>query len=58
MVACALIHHEINGATAPVAVKVKGGETLQIGFKKQGDVYSDVTLLGPADFVFEGKVEV
>ena len=58
MVACALIHHELNGATSPVSVKVRGGDTLQIGFEKQGDAYSNVTLLGPADFVFAGELAV
>lgn len=58
MVACALIHHELHGAAAPVSVKVKGGDTLKVGFNQAGDVYSDVTLHGPADFVFQGKLEV
>jgi diaminopimelate epimerase len=37
---------------------VKGGDTLRIGFEKAGNVYKDVTLHGPADFVFEGTAEV
>lgn len=58
MVACALIAHELHGFTAPVSVLVRGGDTLQIGFEKTADGYKNVTLHGPADFVFEGEVEV
>ncbi len=56
MVACALVHHELTGAPSPVKVKVKGGDTLEIGFEKTGDGYKKVTLTGPADLVFEGQV--
>src|SRR5688572_18964880 len=53
MVACAIIFHELNGAASPVSVQVRGGDTLQIGFHQDGDLYRDVTLTGPADFVFD-----
>lgn len=55
MVACALVHHLLHGASAPVSVAVRGGDTLHIGFKASGSEFSDVTLTGPADFVFEGQ---
>jgi diaminopimelate epimerase len=59
MVACGLIHHELSGASSPVSVKVKGGDTLRIGFTEtQPHQFQDVTLFGPADFVFEGNVAV
>ena len=58
MVACALIAHKLHGFTSPVSVLVRGGDTLQIGFEKTADGYQNVTLHGPADFVFEGTVEV
>jgi len=59
MVACALFHHLRDGAKSPIKVDVKGGETLEIGFVKQDDgSFTDVTLLGPADFVFEGEIEI
>jgi len=59
MVACGLIHHELNGAASPVSVKVKGGDTLRIGFEEsQPHEFENVTLFGPADFVFEGSVQV
>lgn len=59
MVACALIHQLKNEAPSPIRVDVKGGETLEIGFQKQGDCeFSDVTLTGPAEFVFEGTISI
>lgn len=58
MVACALMHHELTGAPSPVKVKVKGGETLEIGFEKTADGYRNVTLTGPADIVFEGEIRM
>ncbi len=56
MVASALTFHELTGAPSPVKVKVKGGDTLEIGFEKTGTGYKNVTLTGPADIVFEGEV--
>ncbi|XHR30262.1 MAG: diaminopimelate epimerase [Chthoniobacteraceae bacterium] len=57
--ASALIFHELTGAKSPVAVKVLGGDTLSVGFEEEGrGAFRNVTLTGPADFVFEGKVEV
>ena len=58
MVACALIHHLLHGATAPVSVDVRGGDTLHIGFQSVGQEFHDVTLTGPADFVFEGQTQL
>lgn len=59
MVTCALIHHELTGAPSPVSVLVKGGDTLKVGFEEQkkGE-YTNVTLFGPADFVFTGSVNI
>ncbi len=59
MVACALMHHLLTGAPSPVKVDVKGGDTLEIGFEKTGETaFANVTLTGPADFVFEGDIEI
>jgi len=59
MVACALIHHELTGVTSPVSVLVKGGDTLKVGFEEPNkSEYTNVTLFGPADFVFEGSVSI
>ncbi len=59
MVASAVIHHLLHGAPSPVEVDVRGGETLRIGFEGDADSgFTSVTLTGPADFVFEGEIEV
>jgi diaminopimelate epimerase len=39
-------------------VDVAGGDTLEIGFTAHGQEFSQVTLSGPADFVFEGAIEI
>jgi len=57
VVASALVFHEIGGAASPVKVRVRGGDTLQVGFTEAGGEYRNVTLTGPADFVFEGEIE-
>lgn len=58
VVASALIFAATENAASPVSVLVKGGDELQVGFKKNGERFTDVTLSGPADFVFEGSVEL
>ena len=58
VVASALIFAATEGAESPVSVVVKGGDELQVGFEKEGDRFTNVTLTGPADFVFEGTVEL
>jgi diaminopimelate epimerase len=59
MVASALIHHELTGAPSPISVKVQGGDTLQVAFTEPTPhEYTNVTLFGPADFVFEGSVDI
>ncbi len=58
VVASALIFAAIEGAQSPVRVLVKGGDELQVGFAKSADRFADVTLSGPADFVFAGTVEL
>lgn len=56
MVACALIFGELAGATSPVSVKVRGGDTLEIAWEKVGATWQNVTLTGPADFTFDGEI--
>lgn len=58
MVASALVHHLLTGAASPIKVDVEGGDTLEIGFEKSGDSFKNVTLTGPADFVFEGEIDI
>lgn len=56
--ASAILHHLRTGDPAPVSVKVRGGDTLQVGFEKKGDGFHNVTLTGPADFVFDGTISL
>ena len=58
VVAVALILHEKHGASAPVSVRVRGGDTLLVSFEKEGGAYRNVSLTGPADFVFEGEIGI
>ena len=59
MTACALIHHLLTDAPSPIRVDVAGGDTLEIGFTPGPDqTFTDVTLTGPADFVFTGEITI
>jgi diaminopimelate epimerase len=59
MVASALVHHLLTGAPSPIKVDVEGGDTLEIGFERSADNhFQNVTLTGPADFVFEGEIDI
>jgi diaminopimelate epimerase len=56
--ASALISATLKTFTSPVKVQVQGGDILEVSFQKSGNEFSDVRLTGPADFVFEGKIEL
>ncbi len=58
VVACALIHHVETGVPSPVHVRVRGGDTLTVGFQPlpASGGFGAVTLTGPADFVFDGAI--
>ena len=56
VVASALIFHELTAAPAPVSVRVRGGDSLEVRFDKSSGGYRDVKLSGPADFVFDGVI--
>jgi diaminopimelate epimerase len=58
VVASALIFAATEGAPGPIGVLVRGGSELQVGFEKTGVQFKNVTLTGPAEFVFEGTIEV
>ena len=58
VVAAALVLHEKEGAASPVSVKVRGGDTLLVGFEHAGGAYRNVSLSGPADFVFDGQIGI
>jgi diaminopimelate epimerase len=54
--ASAILHHLRTGDPAPISVRVRGGDTLQVDFVKTDGGFRNVTLTGPADFVFEGTI--
>ncbi len=56
--AAALIAARLHGFTSPVNVQVQGGEELAVTFKEEGGEFREVRLSGPAEFVFEGRIEV
>ena len=58
VVASALIFAATENAASPVRVRVKGGDELRVGFERKGNQFTNVSLSGPADFVFEGMVEI
>lgn len=58
VVASALIFASLEKSDGPIAVLVRGGNELQVAFDREGDQFKNVTLTGPADFVFEGTIEV
>ncbi|MEP7016335.1 MAG: diaminopimelate epimerase [Verrucomicrobiota bacterium] len=47
-----------NIITGPIDVLVLGGDELQVSFDKIDDQFRNVTLTGPAEFVFEGEIDV
>ncbi len=56
--AAALVHHLLTHSPSPVHVKVRGGDTLQVAFEASGGGFHNVTLTGPADFVFDGTISL
>ncbi|MDD5260732.1 MAG: diaminopimelate epimerase [Methylacidiphilales bacterium] len=56
--AVALIASLVKGFKSPVSVLVQGGDILKIFFKNEGGQFTDVKLHGPADFVFQGEIDV
>jgi diaminopimelate epimerase len=56
--AAALVHAKTSGADSPVSVRVRGGDTLRVSFQRKGNNFTDVILSGPADFVFEGCIQI
>ena len=54
--ASGLIYATLSDATSPVRTLVRGGDWLEVGFRKAENRFEFVTLKGPADFVFEGEI--
>jgi diaminopimelate epimerase len=58
IVAGALIFAATENANGPISVIARGGDELRVGFEKIANQFRDVTLTGPAEFVFEGTIKV
>ena len=58
VVASALIFAAIEKVNGPITVIARGGDELQVGFEKRNNEFREVTLTGPAEFVFEGTIEI
>jgi diaminopimelate epimerase len=56
--ASALISSRVHRFSSPVQVQVQGGDQLEVSFTDTNGSFADVRLSGPAEFVFEGKIEI
>jgi len=56
--ASALIAAELHGFPSPIQVQVQSGDMLEISFEKANGQFSNVGLTGPAEFVFDGRIDV
>jgi diaminopimelate epimerase len=57
IVASALIFAATEDCQGPVTVLARGGDELQVDFERTEKAFRNVTLTGPAEFVFEGTIE-
>ena len=58
VVASALIFGATEKTGGPIGVLVRGGSELSVDFCRDNEHFTDVTLTGPAEFVFEGTIEI
>ena len=56
--ASALISSRVHGFHSPVKVQVQGGDQLEVSFNQSNGRFGDVQLTGPAEFVFEGRIDL
>ena len=56
--ASGLVYAALNGLKSPVHVLVRGGDWLEVGFRRARSGFEKVTLEGPADFSFEGTIDI
>lgn len=54
--AAALAASSIFQLSSPIKVRTLSEEVLEIGFKNENHFFSDITLRGPANFIFEGVI--
>ena len=56
--ASALVASRVHGFNAPVKVTVQGGDVLAVNFTDLGGEFGNVQLTGPAEFVYEGRIQL
>jgi diaminopimelate epimerase len=56
--AAALVSSRVHRFGSPVKVQVQGGSELEVSFQENNGAFKDVRLSGPAEFVFEGRIEL
>ena len=56
--ATAVIAAVKEGYTSPVNLLTRGGETLTVDFKRNGDKIDALSLTGPAKIVFKGEITI
>lgn len=56
--ASALISSRVHKFTSPVKVQVQGGDQLEVSFEGTNGNFANVRLTGPAEFVFNGKINL
>ena len=58
VVASALVFAATEQVDGPISVQVRGGDKLEVSFSRRDSEFTGVTLTGPADFVFDGTIEM
>jgi diaminopimelate epimerase len=56
--ASALVSSRVHKFASPVKVQVQGGDLLEVSFEERNGGFENVRLTGPAEFVFEGRMEI
>jgi len=56
--ASALITSKIHNFQSPIQVLVQGGDSLEVSFTENDAGFDQVSLTGPAEFVFEGTINL
>lgn len=51
------MHHQNKTKSESINIKARGGN-LNVRFKKEGDLYTDIYLSGPAEQVFQGEIDL
>lgn len=58
VVASALLTNRVRGLALPLRLKVRGGDTLTVNARLDGNAFGNVTLTGPATEVFSGEIKI